>query len=309
MASKMEQYRSAAEVLVAGHAGDKDAVAELQRAYNGATSTDAGGHPAYVKADLALIASRRPMLSVFAKAPLPAQGMRIEYPVVDSVSIGGDPEQTAEGNDAIEVKLSLSSDLAPVKTLAASTSLSVQLARDEEFVAKALRLQQAVVSRGTDRVVRDVLLGLTGLHAGTVAATTAKGYEDVVLDAKDYLNDQDAVATAWLINRDDARDITDVRNADGASLFLANDGATLNGAEIRARVGGVPLVIADIPAGESFIVDSRAIRTRGGVLTPEIAARNVSKQIDAAKLVTFLTTATFVAATPERVEAIVSVTH
>lgn len=125
----VDRYRSVGELLKRLAAGDEDAVRDyneaFERAYEGATSADTILQDGWVGNLVEIIKKRRPVLSTFATGALPAEGMTVEYGVLeeDTTKVG---KQAAEGDNLAYGKVKIGTRNAPVETAGGWSELSRQ---------------------------------------------------------------------------------------------------------------------------------------------------------------------------------------
>lgn len=120
--SGLLQYRSMGEFIKALAAGDEHA----QRTYAGAVSAETVLKDGWVGSMLEIVTARTLVLNLFQhKKNLPAEGMSVEYGVIDADSVDVDV-QTSEASDLAFGKIELDVKSAPVKTLGGWTSLTRQ---------------------------------------------------------------------------------------------------------------------------------------------------------------------------------------
>ncbi len=93
------QFRSFGSWVKAVAAGNEDAVA-LHRTFTGADSADSIMKNAWVSDTVRILNAGRPTYSVFSTGALPADGMNVEYPKVNTNTLAV-AEQAAEGFEGI----------------------------------------------------------------------------------------------------------------------------------------------------------------------------------------------------------------
>lgn len=119
------QWRSMGEFLKAVAAGDNTAL-EFHRDYTGIKASDGILKDSFVGDFVKLVEKKRRLINRFSRAPLPADGMSVDYYQVDktTIKIG---EQAKEGDNLPgPSKVTLKSANAPVKTYGGWTEISRQ---------------------------------------------------------------------------------------------------------------------------------------------------------------------------------------
>ncbi|WP_084130317.1 HK97 family phage prohead protease [Demequina sp. NBRC 110055] len=167
------------------------------RAYTGAVSGDAVLKDAWVGDLTEIIKKRRPVLETFATGTLPSTGMNVEYAELesDSTQVG---VQSAEGDDLLFGKVSITTQTAPIKTLGGWTSLSRQTIEranvgilDTSWEALAEKYGQA-----SEAYARSILNGALAATGGDALAeveadlTDQDGIVAMVLDLAEHYEDE-----------------------------------------------------------------------------------------------------------------------
>ena len=160
--------------------GNDDAV-NLYRAFtdsvDGATLAPNGAPDVpkntWVLETLELLNFGRPTLTAFDQNVLPATGMTLEYPQIDSNSITT-ATQAAESDALTYGKLTLTSATSPVITAGAWTAMSFQAAQRSNFGYVSLCLEALVNSYSdyTNKYVVDILEAGTGYGTATATGTS-----------------------------------------------------------------------------------------------------------------------------------------
>ncbi|MFF0911997.1 hypothetical protein ACFWZW_15025, partial [Microbacterium enclense] len=213
--------------------GDTESIREyeglVERAYAGGTSADAINTPEYVGDTIRLIESPNVLGSIFATAPLPQKGLKLEYGVLKTDTVDVD-EQLNEGDDLTTGKITLDVEHATIHTYGGAVEMSRQK-----------------IERTTNVNVLDLHLRALGLRAGRrKAAVLRKHYADVVAQNKVKRDGVAVVAdqtkyTAWISGIIDAAEMY----ADmGLSLdALVADKATFKNLAALVDGAGRPLMV------------------------------------------------------------------
>lgn len=132
----------------------------------------------------------RPFINFFQSAPLPAEGMGVEFGklLADTTQV---TEQEAEGDLLDYGKLTFETDTAPVKTYGGWTDFSRQLV-ERSPIQVVQRFFEALVRRytqTTEAAVRAIVATATGSHETTaVLPDTADEWIDFVVDGATHLD-------------------------------------------------------------------------------------------------------------------------
>lgn len=247
--------RSFGEFVAKIAAGDEQAT----RAYTGGTSEDAILQDQWVGNLVDIIHKRQVVASTFQRGALPAQGLTVEYAVLDddTTTVG---KQASEGADLGFGKVSIKTDTAAVNTLGGYTTMSRQEIErtqnvsilDTAFTAMAEKYGQAVEA-----------LASAALTARIGAASTVTG----------DLTSQDNVVAALL-------DLAETFDNNGLSL----DGVFLDKATFKAlaavSANDRVLQINQAPADKQGTISVRTISaTVAGIpfkVLPGAAANTVA---------------------------------
>ena len=268
------KFRSFGEWALAVAEGQDDAV-NLYRAFtdsvDGATLGTNGAPDvaknSWVLETLELLNFGRPTLTAFDQNVLPATGMTLEYPQIDSNSITT-ATQAAESDSLTYGKLTLTSATSPVITAGAWTAMSFQAAQRSNFGYVSLCLEALVNSYSdyTNKYVVDVLEGGTGYGAVTATSTSeswaqaigsasiqiytgAKRRPEFILAAQDV----------WLViaGLHDANDRPNL-----AAGNPSNNSGSANLPGMTAGLFGLPVIVDTALAdGSCYIAHSRGIQT------------------------------------------------
>ncbi len=195
-----DRYRSVGELLKRLAAGDEQAKRDYdeafsERAFEGSTSADTILRDGWVGSLVEVIKKRRPVLSTFATGSLPAEGMTVEYGVLeeDTTQVG---VQAAEGDPLLYGKVSIGTRNAPVVTLGGWSELSRQAIERSsvgvlDVMWEALAEKYGQASEVYARARLDAAIAASGGAAlATVEAdlTTQDGIVAGVLDLAEHFD-------------------------------------------------------------------------------------------------------------------------
>jgi HK97 family phage prohead protease len=228
-ATSTPQFRSYGAWVKAVAAGNEDAIA-LHRTFTGADSADSIMKNAWVSDTVRILNFGRPTYSVFSSQALPADGMNVEYPKVNTNTLDVE-EQAAEGDALAYGKLTLTSATAPIKTYGGYTDMSRQVVERSSinYVDTAFRAMVAKYAAQTNKAVRDELAAqIANINTVSVAGVDADDIIDAVAQAAIEVNGDTGRALEFMLCSPDAfKQLAKVVDAAGRPL-LSNAGATVN---------------------------------------------------------------------------------
>jgi HK97 family phage prohead protease len=223
------QFRSMGDWVKAVATGNDDAIA-LHRTFTGADSGDSIMKNAWVSDTVRILNFGRPTYSVFSSAALPADGMNVEYPKINTNTLDVE-DQAAEGDTLAYGKLTLTSATAPIKTYGGYTDMSRQVVERSSiaYVDTAFRAMVAKYAAATNKAVRDELAAqIANINTVTVAGVDADDIIDAVAQAALEVNGDTGRALEFMLCSPDAfKQLAKVVDAAGRPL-LSNVGATVN---------------------------------------------------------------------------------
>lgn len=194
------QFGSVGELIKRIATGDEAAIRAYNQAFetrewDGGTSADTILRDAWVGSLVEIIKRRRPVLSTFATGSLPAQGLTVEYGVLesDTTQVG---IQENEGDDLAFGKVSIGTRNAPVSTLGGWSSLSRQAIERADVgilnvMWEALAEKYGQASEARARAVLNAAIAATGedaLAEVTADLTTQDGIVAAVLDLAEHFD-------------------------------------------------------------------------------------------------------------------------
>lgn len=259
------KFRSYGDWVKAVAAGNEDALA-LHRTFTGADSSESIMKNAWVSDTVRILNAGRPTFNVFSSAALPADGMNVEYPVVDTntLAVG---EQAAEGDVLDYGKITLTSATAPIKTYGGYTDMSRQVVERSSiaYVDTAFRAMVAKYAAATNAAVRAKLIA----EAANINTTPGAGWDaDAVIgylaDAAMKVNNDTGRALDFiLVATDTFKNLATVVDSAGRPI-LSNQGATnntygsINPVGLTGNILGLPIVADPSLAAGSFYIGSSA---------------------------------------------------
>ena len=264
----LPQYRSFGTWVKAVAAGNEDALA-LHRTFTGADSGDSIMKNAWVSDTVRILNAGRPTFNVLSSGPLPADGMNVEYPLVNTntLAVG---EQVAEGDALDYGKLTLTSATAPIKTYGGYTDMSRQVVERSSiaYVDTAFRAMVAKYAAATNAAARAaVVTASANFNTASVAAWEA---DDVIgalaKAAADVNNNAGRALEVILVSSDVFQALAKIVDGSGRPI-LSNAGLTnntfgsINPVGLTGVILGLPIVMDPSLANGSFYVGNSAALT------------------------------------------------
>lgn len=270
-----EQYRSAGEFLKAIATGDQ-AAHELHRAFAGGVFADTASPATWIADAINLVAERRRTLNSFQTAPLPAEGMTLEFAQLDTDGLVV-AEQTAEGEPLAFGKLTLTSDTVPVDTFGGYTTVGLQTAQraSTSYLTTVLQAMDLAYARSTEAAVKAFLVALrtAQITAGNrlilpdLSAATVFDWLDLIVDAAELAETRGFGMTGLKVGKDVFKALYRL-SANGEPLLEVKSGqgtnkvGTLRASELAADLADVRVeLVTGAPALFATFYDSVAITT------------------------------------------------
>lgn len=262
------QFRSFGDWVKSVAAGNDDAIA-LHRTFTGADTGDSIVKNAWVSDTVRILNAGRPTFNVLSSAALPADGMNVEYPKVDTntLAVG---EQAAEGDVLSYGKLTLTSATAPIKTYGGYTDMSRQVVERSSiaYVDTAFRAMVAKYAAATNAAARAAVIAASGdFNTATVASWDADEVIGALAKAAADVNNNAGYALeVILVSSDVFQALAKVVDQAGRPI-LSNAGATvntfgsINPVGLTGTILGLPIVMDPSLAGGSFYVGNSAALT------------------------------------------------
>jgi uncharacterized protein len=203
-------WRSAGELLRAIANGDEaahdfhrqwnDRTGEgdaFRRAYTGGTTADGVDRSTWVGTAIRLLEKQRKVINTFQRAPLPPEGMTLEYGVIDTNTVAV-AKQAAEGDDLTKGQVTLTTDNAAVETFGGWSELTVQQVKRSsvDMLDLTNRAQGIEYGKQTEAAVRSFLIAqvaaqiTAGNKVDVVAAPDLFGYLDAIVDSAELFEDR-----------------------------------------------------------------------------------------------------------------------
>ncbi len=277
----VNKYKTAGQ-WIKGLANHEDEAFEVMNlAYTGGTTADSSMRPGYVTDAIRLVEQLRVSMNVFSSAPLPPEGMSVDY-----LKLGTDSttaaEQAAEGDTLAFSKLSLGHASAPVKTYGSYTTMSIQEVKRSPANIVDLTYQGMVrqVAKVTDLAFITAMIAAADANAHVVRAnasgvSTVDQWSDALIDAEVVLAALSLGLPAEFVLCDltSFKTLSKLRGA-SAIPFLIPPGATGIGSGVasgtttpsglRGEVGGLPLYVdVNLASGNIFVGNSAAMQVLG----------------------------------------------
>ncbi len=263
------QFRSFGDWVKAVAAGNDDAIA-LHRTFTGADSGDTVMKNAWVSDTVRILNAGRPTFNVLSSAALPADGMNVEYPKVNTNTLAV-AEQEAEGDVLSYGKLTLTSATAPIKTYGGYTDMSRQVVERSSiaYVDTAFRAMVAKYAAATNAAARAaVITASADFNTATVAAWDADEVIGALAKAAADVNNNAGYALEVILVSSDVFQAL-AKVVDGAGRpILSNAGATvntfgsINPVGLTGTILGLPIVMdPSLAAGSFYVGNSAALTT------------------------------------------------
>jgi HK97 family phage prohead protease len=261
-------FRSYGEYVKAVASGNEDAI-DLHKRFTGGTTSDSILKNAWVSDTVRILNAGRPTFNVLSSAALPADGMTVEYPVLDTNTLDV-TEQMAEGDTLAYGKIALTSATAPIKTYGGYTDFSRQVLERSSvaYVDTAFRALVAKYAAVTNAAARAaVVTASANFNTASVAAWQADEVIGALAKAAaDVNNNAGRALEVILVSSDVFQALAKVVD-DAGRPILANAGATvntfgsINPVGLTGTILGLPIVMDPSLAGGSFYVGNSAALT------------------------------------------------
>jgi uncharacterized protein len=262
------QFRSYGDWVKSVAAGNDDAIA-LHRTFTGADSGDSIMKNAWVSDTVRILNAGRPTYSVFSTGALPADGMNVEYPKVNTNTLDVD-EQAAEGDALAYGKLTLTSQTAPIKTYGGYTDMSRQVVERSSiaYVDTAFRAMVAKYAATTNAAVRAKLISeAANFNSSALGAWTATEIIDSLAEAATKVNGDTGLPLEFILVSSDVFRLI-AKTVDTMDRpILSNTGATvntygsINPVGLTGNILGLPVVVDPSLANLSFYAGNSAALT------------------------------------------------
>jgi len=261
------QFRSYGEYVKAVAAGNEDAI-ELHRSFTGADSADSIMKNAWVSDTVRILNAGRPTFNTLSSAALPADGMNIEYPVVNTntLAVG---EQAAEGDTLDYGKLTLTSATAPIKTYGGYTDMSRQVVERSSiaYVDTAFRAMVAKYAAATNAAaIAKITATQNSFNQTSLASWDVDDILEALADSASEVNENSGRALeVLLVGKTVFKNLAKAVDASNRPI-LSNVGATqntfgsINPVGLTGNILGLPVVLDPaLDALAMFAMNSAAI--------------------------------------------------
>jgi len=223
---------------------------------------------AWVNETIRILDNGRPTYNVFTSAPLPADGMTIEYPLLNSDSSAIE-EQVAEGDELTFGKIDLTSATANIKTYGGYTAMTRQLIERSSiaYVDAAFRAMAAAYAKKTNNVVKAYINSLSGTSTSSVAAWSADAVIEMLADSATKVNNETGKALEFILCSSDvfkqlAKQVDGVARPIAAATNVVNGFGSINPVGLTGNILGLPIVVdPSLAAGTLLTGASSAITT------------------------------------------------
>ena len=250
-ANEGSQFRTAGEVLKALATGDDKARAEF-RAFADSSDADVT-RKAWLQRPYKFVTEKRRLVNVLSKAPLPSNGLSVEYPKVSNTT-GTVEKQSAEGAALAYMEVSLGTGTATVGTYGGYSSISRQAIErsDVNYLNAVFMYQAEQYAKATNADVATAVAGVTGqsvAFTGSLAAKTPADWLGWIVDAAAAVetNSLGLGGDFMIASTDVFKQLITLTDANDRPVFAVNrDGSNTIGnaslTSLSANVGGVPVV-------------------------------------------------------------------
>ena len=259
------QFRSFGEYVKSVASGD----VEAHRTFTGADSADTIMKNAWVSDTVRILNAGRPTYSVFSSQALPADGMNVEYPKINTNTLDV-ANQAVEGDTLAYGKLTLTSATAPIKTYGGYTDMSRQVVERSSinYVDTAFRAMVAKYAATTNAAVRQQLITDAALfNQSALGAWTAAEIIDSLAEAAVKVNGDTGLPLEFILVSSDVFRLM-AKTVDTMDRpILSNTGSTvntygnINPVGLTGNVLGLPIVVDPSLAALSFYAGNSAALT------------------------------------------------
>ncbi len=263
------KFRSYGEYVKSVATGDESGLT-LARAFADTNSVMADSilKNAWVNETIRILNNGRPTYNVFTSAPLPADGMTIEYPLLNS-DTSAIEEQVAEGDSLTFGKIDLTSATANIKTYGGYTAMTRQLIERSSvaYVDAAFRAMAAAYAKKTNNVVKAYINSLATTSTSSVAAWSADAIIEMLADSATKVNNETGKALEFILCSSDvfkqlAKQVDGVARPIAAATNPSNGFGSINPVGLTGNIAGLPIVVdPSLAAGTLLTGASSAITT------------------------------------------------
>lgn len=261
------QFRSFGEYAKAVAKGDENSEM-VHRVYTGGVHADVDLKNGWVNDVIRLVDVRRKATNAFSKGSLPAEGMTLEYGVLDTNSLATGT-QAAEGDALSFGKVSVTSATADVVTIGGYTSLSRQQIErgNVNIVDLSFKGMAIEYAKDSEALVRAAVVGATGTTSvSALSADTAAGWLGLLADSAAALDDEGLAVDFLYVSTDVFKRLAVLVGSDGRPLLSYGNGVNTIGSAsavgLTANINGVP-VLQDgaLAANTCIVANKEAVRS------------------------------------------------
>jgi hypothetical protein len=267
---KEMKFRSYGAYVKAVAAGDEEAL-ETHRAFADTSSVLANSilKNAWVSDTVRILNQGRPTYNVFSSAPLPVDGMTIEYPTL-STNTSAITEQAAEGDTLNFGKIALGSATASIKTYGGYTAMSRQVIERSSvnYVDAAFRAMAAAYAKKTNEVVKAQLVtDAANFAQGTLATYNADAIMTLLAQSAIDVNNETGLPLQFILCGSNAfKGLAKTVDSSGRPILSAqaavNTYGSINPVGLTGTIMGLPIVFdPSLPANAMYIGNSAALTT------------------------------------------------
>jgi uncharacterized protein len=262
------KFRSFGDFVKSVAKNDDDALA-LHRDFTGGVLSDSILKNAWVSDTVRILNAGRPTFATLSSAALPADGMNVEYPVLETNTMDV-AEQEAEADTLAYGKISLTSATAPIKTYGGYTDMSRQIIERSSvnYVDTAFRAMVAKYASVTNGAAKAVLTANAGsMNTASVSAWDADEVIGALAEAATKVNNDTGRALEFLLVSSDVFKALAMTVDGSGRPVLSNSGATvntfgsINPVGLTGTILGLPIVVDPSLANGTFYVGNSAAFT------------------------------------------------
>jgi len=261
-------FRSFGE-YVKGVASNDESALTLHRTFDGGVLADSILKNAWVSDAIRILNMGRPTYNVLSSGTLPADGMTLEYPLLNTDTTAIE-EQEAEADDLAFGKITLTSATAPIKTYGGWTEMSRQVIERSSvaYVDAAFRAMAATYAKKTNNVAKAALVAAHGdMSTSSVSAWTADAILEMLADSATKVNNETGKALEYILCSSDvfkqlAKQVDALGRPIAAGTNPSNGFGSINPVGLTGNIAGLPIVVdPSLPNGTLYVANSTALTT------------------------------------------------
>lgn len=274
------QWRSMGAFLKAVASGDENA-AEFHRVYTGSTTADSviDTKGTFVGEYFKMVEERRKVYNLFSSAPLPPEGMTVDFARLESITatVG---KQAKEGDNLPgPAKVKFTPASAPVETYGGYTEFSRQAIEraNTSYLDTVLKALGIAYAKETNAVVREKFLTVLAAQAANGLTLPAiADYTDwfaAIVDAGQQFDDNGFAIKGLLMSPDWFKELATTPAADGRPVMTVtgtgvNVAGEVNLPEGEGNLARVPVQVLWGTSGKAAFYDPIALETRESAGAP-----------------------------------------